>query len=153
MIRVLAGSAIAALAIGLAGSFVAPSLVGVPRGEPMLVAGADSASLLQPANFDEAACAARLLLAEGPPAEAIAGTAPLRIVALAVRAGPRGFALAIQELSAEAALPDGALVLALAPDGRIIGMWDRADFRSGAAGDALAAGCDQLQPDPPVGSV
>ncbi len=149
MIRVLAGSATAALAIGLAGYFVAPSLSGVPAGEVMLVAGADSAPLLQPAGFDEAACAARLLLAE---ADGIAGTA-VRIVALAAHAGPHGIALAIEDVAAGANLPDGALVLALAPDGRIAGMWDAADFRSGAAGDMLAAGCDALESKPVAGSI
>jgi hypothetical protein len=139
MIRVLTGSAIAALAVGLAGSFVAPSLYGVPRGEPMLVAGPTD-TLLQPANFDDAACAARLLLAERP-GEAIAGAAPVRIVALAVQAGPRGLRLAIQELPAEAALPDGALALALAADGRVVAMWDAADFTPGIADHTLAADC------------
>jgi hypothetical protein len=151
MIRVLAGSAIAALAVGLAGSFVAPSLYGVPRGEPMLVAGPTHA-LLQAAKLDEAACAARLLLAERS-GEAI-GTAPVRIVALAVQAGPRGLRLAIQKLPAETALPDGALALALAADGRIIAMWDAADYKSGVAAAALAADCDQTEPAAPVpGSV
>ncbi len=144
MIRVLAGSAIAALAVGLAGSFVAPSLYGVPRGEPMLVAGATDA-LLQPAKLDDAACAARLLLTERS-GEAIAATAPVRIVALAVQAGPRGLRLAIQELPAEAVLPDGALALALAADGRIVAMWDAAGLRRGVAADALAADCDQTEP-------
>ena len=149
MIRLLAGSALAVLTVGLAGSFVVPSLFGVPRGEPMLVAGPGSASLLQTANFDAAACAARMLLAENASADG-AGSAAVRIVALALRAGPRGFALSIEKLPAEAVVPDGTLVLALAADGRVVGMWDAADLKPGAAAHALAAGCDGLERDASV---
>jgi hypothetical protein len=149
MIRLLAGSALAVLTVGLAGSFVGPSLFGVPRGEPILVAGPGSASLLQTANFEATACAARMLLAENAAADGAESPA-VRIVALALRAGPRGLRLAIQELAAEAALPDGTLVLALAADGRVVGMWDAADLKPGAAARALAAGCDGLERDASV---
>ena len=143
MTRVLAGSAAAALAVGLAGSFVAPTLSGVPHGEPMLVAGPDSAALLQQADFDEAVCAERLLLAEGE-------TAPVRFVAIAVQAGRGGLALALEELAPDATVPDGTLIFALAPDGMVAGLWDAAEFRS-RAGDALLAGCAGAEPHEPVG--
>ena len=150
MIRVLAGSATAALAIGLAGSFVAPTLSGIPRGEPMLVAASESAAVLQHTAFDEAACAARLLLTEGSALEDAAGTTPVSIVALAVRSGAHGLVLAIEELAPDAAVPDGTLIFALAPNGAIVGMWDAADFRSG---EALALRCDQKPNTAVAGSI
>ncbi|HEX2257122.1 MAG TPA: hypothetical protein VHG92_10580 [Afifellaceae bacterium] len=146
MIRVLAGSAGAALAVGLAGSFLAPTLSGIPPGEPILVAGSDSAAALQKANFSEAACAARLLLTEDSAAEDAAGTAAVSIVVLAVRAGTHGLVLAIEELAPDAAVPDGTLIVALTPDGDIVGVWDAAHFRSG---EVLASGCNQ-KPDAAV---
>ena len=150
MIRVLAGSAAAAFAAGLAGSFVAPTLSGIPRGEPMLVAGSDSAAMLQHTSFDEAACAGRLLLTEESGVAADPATAPVSIVALAVRAGPHGLVLAIEELAPDAAVPGGTVIFALAPDGAIVGMWDAAELRSG---EGLASPCDQ-KPDAAVaGSV
>jgi len=142
MTRVLAGSAAAALAVGLAGSFVAPTLSGVPHGEPMLVAGSDSAALLQQASFDEAACAERLLLAERE-------TAPVRFVAIAVQASPGGLALAVEEIAPHAAVPEGTLIFALSPNGKVVGLWDAAEFRS-RAGDALLAGCAEAEPHEPV---
>ncbi|HEX2099881.1 MAG TPA: hypothetical protein VHF69_04425 [Candidatus Synoicihabitans sp.] len=150
MIRVLAGSAGAALAVGLAGSFVAPTLSGIPHGEPMLVAGSDSTAALQKANFSEAACAARLLLAEDSAPEDVAGMPPVSIVVLAVRAGTHGFVLAIEELAPDAAVPDGTLIFALTPDGDIVGMWDAAHFRSG---EVLASRCDQKSDATVAGSI
>jgi hypothetical protein len=106
--------ALPALGVGLAAAFLAPSLV-PPKGEPMLVASADPEARLQPASFDPLAC-------EG-----------LTLVALTFRTSPGGLSATFY---LPAAAPEGALLLVLDRDGRVVGA-----SPAEAAGALLAAGC------------
>lgn len=121
MIRILLGSAVPLLAIGLAAASIGPSLF-APRGEPIVVA-APAASGFELASLDGEACASTRLLAGEAPAPDGAGSAT-RIVALALQSGPDHISVAIQEIPADAPGAGATILLLLDVSGRIVAVAD-----------------------------
>ncbi len=131
MIRVLLGTALPVLGVALAAAaFVGPSLV-APRGDPMLVASSGGAAMLQPADFHAVDCAA------------------LQLVSLTLGTGPEGMIFALREVLPDTPAPDGGLLLAVGPEGEIVGVSPAGAF-GGAAAAMLSAGCPGAAEQPPA---
>lgn len=136
MIRVLLGSALPVLGLGLAAAFVAPSLVATSGVEPMIVGGADPAVEFQPASFERSSCASTLLFADAaglPGAEA-----GLRVMALAPRTGPSGRGFDVREVPPGASTAGAAILLLVTGDGRILAAREH-DGSAGPCADDPAA--------------
>ena len=130
MIRGFVATALPVLAVaGTAAVLVGPSLIAGPRGEAMVVASADDAAKLQPANVKPADCGA------------------LRLVALTFEAGAKRVSMTLREVAPDDAAPHGALLLVLDPAGEVVGV-SRADAFGGVAGALLAVGCNGEGEDP-----
>jgi hypothetical protein len=149
MIRVLLGSALSILGLGLSAAFVAPSLVGAPSGEPMLVAEAGSASF-QPASFQAAACAEAQLLAgrHGSPSEP-----GLRVVALGFVSGAHGVRVILQDVPDGAIVPDETVLLVLDASGRVLATGSAASLAEGRSIAAVDPDCAPLPKAPPPGNI
>ena len=93
MIRLLFGTAFPVLGLGFAAAILGPDLLTGPRGEPMIIAGVDEATL-QAASFDGTACPSTLLFAGPLGAGDEAGA---NIVAFALRTGERGIAVEVED--------------------------------------------------------
>ncbi len=93
MIRLLLGSALPIVGLGLVAAFAGPDLVTGLQGTPMIVAGADQPRL-EPARFDGEACAAASLFRGAPAAEH--ERARMRIVAVALGPDGQDFEVAIE---------------------------------------------------------
>lgn len=99
MIRVLFGSALPVLGLGLVAAFAGPDLVTGPRGAPMIVADQPSPSNgFARARFDGEACASRAVLGEDP--RKAWSRAGVRVVAIALRPDGEEMEMAVKE-------PDG----------------------------------------------
>jgi hypothetical protein len=122
MIRILFGSALPILGLGVATALLGPDLVTGPRGEPLMVAGPKAASFQQ-ASFDGAACGFPLVLGEEalPSADPTMPTADTHVVTLAFRSGADGVSIAI-ERGATNPDADEALLLVFDDEGRIVAL-------------------------------
>jgi hypothetical protein len=137
MIRVLLGSALPLIGLGVAAAMLGPDLVTGPRGEPMIMAAGDQASL-QAATFDGKACPSALLFADPSEAGAPApgGT---RIVAFALRSGTNDVAVAIEDFSGGDRAKK-TVVLVFDAEGNLIAAGDPA-LLPPPAGEEVASDC------------
>ena len=143
MIRVLLGSALPVLGLGLAAAFVAPSLVATSGVQPMIVGAADPVVEFRPASFDRSGCASKRLLAER--ADLPAGTAGLRVLALAPSPAAGDEGLVLRELSPDAPIDSAVILFFVRPDGRVVAAMDA----DGLRGDCTGAAAGQK----PVGAI
>ncbi len=121
MIRVLLGSALPVLGLGVAAAFFGPGLVTGPRGEPMIMAATDDATL-QPATFDGEACASKLIFAD--PASP-GGQAPgAHIIAFALRSGANDVAVEVEDYPGGATEAAKTVVLVFDDNGQLISAGD-----------------------------
>lgn len=132
MIRVLLGSALSVLGLGLAAAFVAPTVLATSGVQPMIVGAADPVPEFQPASFDEAACASTLLFAEA--ADRAGPDSRLRVLAFArpLGSGKHGFEL--RELPPGASTQGAVILLLVDAGGRILAALEQESF-PGECGD------------------
>ena len=134
MIRVLIGSALPVLGLGVAAAFFGPDLTG-PRGEPLIMATPSEASL-QAATFDGKVCPSTLLFADSGKAPGLTGT---HIVAFALRSGERNVAVAIEDFPGEGKVRK-TIVLVFNDEGQLIAAGDPASLHL-AFRDKVAPDC------------
>jgi hypothetical protein len=116
MIRAVMGSALSLAGLGLAAAYLWPG-VAEPGGEPMVVAPV--AAAYQLARLDDAACASVLLRADRPSPATSGDSAEGAHAVIAVRVGPRGEPLAIEQVVMDAAAAE-TLVFVFDDSGRIL---------------------------------
>jgi hypothetical protein len=136
MIRVLFGSV---LGLGVAAALFGPDLLAGPRGEPMIVAAPNEATL-QAATFDGKACPSTLLFAGSPDGGVEPGFAGTRIVAFALRSGENDVAVAIEDFPGGSVKPSGTIVLVFNDEGHLLAVGDPASLHL-PAGDKIARNC------------
>jgi hypothetical protein len=138
MKRVLLGSVLPVLTLGLAAAFVGPSLFEGPRGEPIRMAAAEPLPGIQLTNLEGDACASILALGDG----GVSTASGIRIVALTL--GSDGYRLSVdlREVPAGEAAVGATLVLLLDTSGRLLAAADASALAPDAARDALATDCD-----------
>ena len=132
MIRVLLGFALPAVGLGLAAAFVGPTLVATSSVDPIVVAAAEPAAELQPASFDQSACASTLLF--GGWAHQAGADPALRIVALAPRSGSHDGDLILREIPLGNSTEGAVVLLLVDADGRILAALNQ---------DELSGRCDE----------
>jgi hypothetical protein len=128
MIRLLFGSALPVLGLGFAAAILGPSLVTGPRGEPIIMAGADRATL-QAASYDGEACSSALLFAGPVGADDTAGA---HVVAFALRSGERGVVVEVEDFPG-GTNPPMTVALVFDDAGRLIAAGDPESLQLGAA--------------------
>src|SRR5881392_3847429 len=96
MIRILLGSALPLIGLGLAAATLGPTLSG-PRGAPLIMASTEEIGL-QAASFEGEACPSRLLFADGADGnQNLAGT---HILAFALRSAEKDVAVEVEDFAA-----------------------------------------------------
>jgi hypothetical protein len=150
VIRVLLGSALPVLGLGLAAAFVGPSLVAPSGGEAILVGNVEPAAEFEPAGFAGEVCSLPLLFAHqnGPSGSAAANSAP-RIFAVE-RLPDAGLALGITEIPPGHSAEHALLLMIVDPSGRVVAAGHPAALKDAG----LVATCDTHAPDAkPVGAI
>jgi hypothetical protein len=139
MIRVLFGSALPVLGLGLAAGFFGPDLLSGPRGEPLIMAAPDQASL-QAATFEGKACPSTLLFAGSADAEKAGSFAGTHIVAFALRSSEKDVAVAIQDFPGGDGKASRTIVLVFDDKGQLVAAGDPASLDL-PLGDKIATDC------------
>ena len=139
MIRVLIGSALPILGLGVAAMLFGPDLVTGPRGEPLIMASPNEASL-QAATFDGKACPSTLLFADSPDSGKVTAFAGTHIVAFALRSGEKNVAVAIEDFPGGEGKATKTIVLVFDADGRLVAAGDPASLHL-PAGNKIASDC------------
>jgi hypothetical protein len=140
MKRVLLGSVLPVLTLGLAAAFVGPSLFEGPRGEPIRVVSAETFPGIQLTDLEGETCASILALGDG-----VASGAPgIRIVALTLGSDGYQVSVDLREVPVEDAAAGTTLVLLLDSSGHLV-----------AAGEASAPATDVsgTECDPPADAI
>jgi len=138
MIRVLFGSALPVLGVGIAAAFFAPDLLTRPGGEPLIMASHEAS--LQAATFDGSACPSTMLFAGSPNGGGESGFVGARIVAFALGAGDGDVAVTVQEIPGAGGKISKTIVLVFDHAGRLVAAGDSASLHL-PYGDTFSDDC------------